>query len=195
MEKIIIIPDGAELNCYKVSLKKGFKETREEIKENYSIISPKKYHCGYFNPYKKKFVINDYDLKEYDELDVTECVKKHNSQIYSNHESYQVYMGKVRAYTYPKIYKILTQDSFEDILVDLNNFYSTDTEYSTEEKERLFQEIFKYINFELLMTLSKDEIEDFLSKLQFEEKINILELSNINHFITEEQNQKKNIRK
>lgn len=178
-DKLIIIIDG-KYNYYKVNIKRGFKELLEEIKKKYSDISNVHYNYGYFDPYKRCFVIHDYELQKYDELEPTECILKQNSGIYINNQSFQAYGGRVNKYIYPKIYKILNQQSIIKILVDLNKYISKDNNQIKDYDKELVKEIFKYIDFELLLSLDEVEYNDFSSK---NKGIKSIELNNLEKYI------------
>lgn len=183
-DTLIIIVDG-KYNYYKVSIKRGFKELLEEIKKKYSVISNVCYNYGYFDPYKRRFVIHDYELQKYDELEPTECVFNQDSGIYINNQSYQAYGGKVNKYIYPEIYKILNQQSIIKVLVDLNKYLSNDNDKIKEYDKEIIKELFEYIDFELLLSLEEVEYDDFSSN---NKGIKCVELNNLEKYISTDKN-------
>lgn len=164
MEDKFVTKVDNKYNYYKVNIKRGFKELLEEIKKKYSDISNGRYNYGYFDPYKRSFVIHDYDLQKYDELEPTECVLIQDSGIYINNQSFQAYSGKVNKYIYPQIYKILNQQSIKQVLVDLNEYISKENEQNNSYYEKIIKEIFKYLDFELLLSLDEEEFIEFSSE-------------------------------
>ena len=191
MRRIISTLDDGIVNCYKVKANRGYKELLDEIKDKYSTISRKKYHSGYFDPSKIKIVITDYDLKDYDELDVTSCIMKSNSHIYINNQSHQIYSGKVNAYKYPTIYKILNQESIDKVLIDLNSYLYIEDEMSLDEKKMILTELFQYLDFDIFISA---DIDNF-NKLKFEindEEVEFIRIDNLKEFM--EQPQKKYIK-
>lgn len=178
-DTLIIIVDG-KYNYCKVNIKRGFKELLEDIKMKYSDISSAHYNYGYFDPHKRCFVIYDHELQKYDELEPTECILKKDSGIYINNQSFQAYSGKVNKYIYPKIYKILNQQSIINILVDLNEYISEDNDQIKDYDNEIIKELFEYIDFELLLSLEETEYNDFSSK---NKGIKCLELNNLEKYI------------
>lgn len=184
MEGAIIIKVDDCYNFYKLSYKRGFNELLNEIKNKYSNIELREYIRGYFNPYEKKFLIEDYNFKNIDEFELISCVENVGSKIYLGNikTSYQLYSGEAKTYQYSNLYRILCQKLGLNFFNDLKKYLSGDNSISKHQKLIILHEIFDYINFENYLSVDENlynrmKLEDTNNSLQ------ILEFSELSKYL------------
>ena len=132
MKSVIIIKVDDCYNFYKLSYKRGFNELLNEIKNKYSNVELQKYKLGYFNPYEKKFLIEDYNFKNIDEFELISCVENVGSKIYLDNikTSYQLYSGEAKTYQYSNLYRIMSKKLGLNFFNDLKKYLSGDNSIS-----------------------------------------------------------------
>lgn len=178
MKSAIIIKVDDCYNFYKLSYKRGFNELLNEIKNKYSNVELRKYRRGYFNPYKKKFIIEDHNFKNVDEFELISCVENVGSKIYfdSIKTSYQLYSGEAKTYQYSNLYRILCQELGLNFFNDLKMYLSDENIISKHQKLKILHEIFNYINFENYLSVD----QNLYNRMKLEDSNNSLKLLEFN---------------